>query len=227
MGQGQRQVDPFAPILPASAGTVPGGYDISGVNLAYEITSTAAIAGPITIAFRVPSINDPVVFNSLRVLHNEVGTLVDRTILAPDSPTHDFANRTLYARVDSLSPFVIAQVGVSYGICPLYDQSKAHKSGSTIPIKLQLCDNSGNNVSAPNISVVATAITLASTNAPGVLSDSGNANPDFNFRYSSDIGSSGGYVFNLSSRGYGVGTYNLHFRAGNDPVTHTVQFQVK
>jgi hypothetical protein len=29
---------------------------------------------------------------------------------------------------------------VSYGICPLYDQSHAVKSGATIPIKLQLCN---------------------------------------------------------------------------------------
>lgn len=215
------------PILPASAGTLPSGYEISGVNLAYEITSTAAVSGPITISFNVPSVNDPALFNNLRVLHNEQGVLVDRTILPPNLPSHDFPSRTIYARVDSLSPFVIASVGVTYGVHPLYDQSKAHRSGSTIPIKLQLQDNQGNNVSAPNIAVVATGVSLASTNAPGELTDSGNANPDFNFRYVSDLGGTSGYIFNLSTKGYGTGTYNLYFRVGSDSVTRTVQFQVK
>jgi probable HAF family extracellular repeat protein len=215
------------PILPTSAGTVPSGYEISGVNLAYEITSTAIASGPITIAFNVPSVNDPAVFNNLRVLHNENGVLIDRTVLPPNSPTHDFPSRTIYARVDSLSPFVIARVGTTYGIQPLYDQTKAHRSGSTVPIKLQLHDTQGNNLSAPNIVVTATGVSLASTNAPGELSDAGNANPDFNFRYVSDLGGTGGYIFNLSTRGYGTGTYNLHLRAGNDPVTRVVQFQVK
>jgi probable HAF family extracellular repeat protein len=217
----------IAPILPASAGAVPSGYEISGVNLAYEITSTAVVSGPITIAFNVPSVSDPALFNNLRVLHSENGVLVDRTILPPNSPSHDFPSRTIYARVDSLSPFVIARLGITYGIHPLYDQTKAHRSGSTVPIKLQLHDKQGNNLSAPNIAVVATGVSLASTNAPGELSDSGNANPDFNFRYVSDLGGTSGYIFNLSTRGYGTGTYNLHFRVGNDPVTRAVQFQVK
>jgi probable HAF family extracellular repeat protein len=213
-----------ASILPASAGSISGGYELAGINEAYEITTTATVSGPITIAFKVPSVNDPAVFNSLRVLHHENGTLVDRTILPPDSPTHDFATRTVYARVDSLSPFVVARV--SYNVCAFYDQTKAHRSGSTIPIKLQLCDTHSSNLSSPTIVVRATSLSLASTNAPGDLDDSGNANPDFNFRYVADL-SGGGYVFNLNTRGYGNGTYNLHFGAGSDPVLHAVQFQVR
>ena len=58
-------------------------------------------------------------FNSLRVLHGEGGSLVDRTYFsidgcapAPDSPcpAPNFATRTIYARVSSLSPFVLATV---------------------------------------------------------------------------------------------------------------------
>jgi hypothetical protein len=43
----------------------------------------------------------------LRVLHNESGTLVDRTATdpAPNPTTH-----TIYASVSSLSPFVIAKL---------------------------------------------------------------------------------------------------------------------
>jgi probable HAF family extracellular repeat protein len=211
-----------APIIPASAGAIPGGYELLGTSDAYEVSTTAAISGPITIGFEVPAVNDPTVFSSLRVLHNEGSVLVDRTILPPDSPTHDFLKRTIYARVDSLSPFVIARVG--YSICPLYDQTKVHRSGSTIPIKLQLCGPAGTNLSSANVAVVATGVSLASTNASGVIDDSGDANPDFNFRYSAELNT---YIFNLNTRGYGTGTYNLHFRAGTESVTHTVQFQVK
>ena len=37
----------------------------------------------------------------------------------------------------------------------------------------------------------------------------------------------GGYVFNLKTTGYATGTYRLDFQASGDPVTHSVQFQVK
>ncbi|MDA2924968.1 Ig-like domain-containing protein, partial [Acidobacteria bacterium AH-259-L09] len=104
-------------IDPADAGTVPGGFevDIPGAgNLAFQISTDATVTGPITVCFNVPSVNDPVVFSDLRILHREevapgVFELVDRTILPPDSPAPDFATRTICARVDSLSPFVVVQ----------------------------------------------------------------------------------------------------------------------
>ena len=113
---------------------------------------------------------------------------------------------------------------VTYGVSPLFDQTKANKSGSTIPIKLDLVDASGVNRSASNIVVTATAVTRLSNNAPGALQDPGNSNPDFNFRYDAAFG---GYVFNLKTTGYATGTYRLDFQASGDPVTHSVQFQVK
>jgi hypothetical protein len=39
-----------------------------------------------------------------------------------------------------------------------------------------------------------------STAAPITVTDSGNANPDNNFRYDSTLGPSGGYIFNLSTK---------------------------
>ncbi len=38
---------------------------------------------------------------------------------------------------------------VSYGVRTLYDESKAHKSGSNVPIKIQLLDGAGRNLSSP------------------------------------------------------------------------------
>jgi len=111
---------------------------------------------------------------------------------------------------------------VAYNQCVLFDQGKAHKAGSTIPIKLELCDAAGANVSSAAVPVVATAVYLVSTSAPGPLADSGNANPDNQFRFSE-----GKYIFNLSLMGFSQGTYAMAYTAGNDPTTHTVQFQVK
>jgi len=67
-------------------------------------------------------------------------------------------------------------------------------------------------------------VTLTSTNAPTALDDSGNANPDFDFRYDSGLG---GYIFNLSTTGYGTGTYTLNFTANGDPTTHNTTFAVR
>ena len=111
---------------------------------------------------------------------------------------------------------------VAYGVCALFDTTKAHKAGSTIPIKLNLCDVTGANASSSSVPVVAMAVYLVSTSAPGPLEDSGNSNPDNQFRFAG-----GSYIFNLSLKGFSQGTYALAFIAGNDPMTHTVQFQVK
>ncbi len=111
---------------------------------------------------------------------------------------------------------------VGYGVCPQFDQTKAHKSGSTIPIKLQLCDANGNNLSSPNIAVTALGTLKLSDYAPGEVEDAGNSNPDDNFRLTGDI-----YHFNLKTTGLPTGTYVLVFRAGNDALTRSVQFQIK
>jgi hypothetical protein len=113
---------------------------------------------------------------------------------------------------------------ITYQICPLYDPNIAKKSGAAYPIKLQLCDSAGNNISSPSIVVHAVSVTKTSSNTPIELDDTGNANPDFDFRYDSSLI---GYVFNLSTKGYATGTYKLNFTAGADPNTHSTGFAVK
>jgi hypothetical protein len=113
---------------------------------------------------------------------------------------------------------------VGYKICPIYDSSKAKMRGSTYPIKVRVCDVGDNNLSSAAVGVHAVSVTMASTDAPGTLDASGNANPDDNFRYDSSLG---GYIFNLSTSGLASGTYSLNLTAGLDPVLHSVSFQVK
>jgi len=100
------------PIDPNSLTGVPSEYVINANSLAFEIHTTAVYSGPITIGFQVPGVNNPITFSALRVLHGEpppVPNFVDRTVLAPDTPAPDFATRTIYARVTSLSPFIVLQ----------------------------------------------------------------------------------------------------------------------
>ena len=116
---------------------------------------------------------------------------------------------------------------IAFNVCVLYDQTQVKKSGSTIPIKLQLCDAHGVNVSSPNIVVHAVYLQYLSGSVPNVTpDDSGNANPDNDFRFVG-IGTTGGYIFNLSTKGLAPGVWAMFFTAGSDPTFHSVQFVLK
>ena len=114
---------------------------------------------------------------------------------------------------------------VEYFICVLYDQSRTVHGGATFPIKVVLCDANGGDVSSAGIVLHATAVTAIS-GFSGTPDSPGNANPDSDFRFGSTLGTTGGYIFNLSTGGLAAGTYSLQFTAGSDPVTHAVLFGV-
>ena len=142
---------------------------------------------------------------------------------ATDFPTASFDHTYNGGPTDAF----VLKLGSAFNICLLYDPTRAHRSGSTIPIKLQLCDASG-NLSSPNIVLTALNVQLVSSTAPGPVEDSGSANPDSNFRYDASLGGTGGYIFNLSTRGLATGTYNLSFKVvGADPTIYSAPFQVR
>ena len=120
-----------------------------------------------------------------------------------------------------------AQTAISYTVGfvvqALFDQTKAHKSGSTVPIKVRLVDANGANVSSASIVLHALSVVQTSSQASTTLDDSGNSNPDLDFRYDATLG---GYILNLKTSGYGTGTYLLNFVAG-DSTTYSVGFQVR
>ena len=113
---------------------------------------------------------------------------------------------------------------VSFGVCPLYDNTKAVNAGATIPIKLQLCDAGGANVSATGIAVTATGLTRVSDDTSGPVADAGNANPDSGFRSDATLP---GYIYNFYTKGLAAGTYRVKFKAGADPATHEALFKVR
>jgi streptogramin lyase len=114
-----------------------------------------------------------------------------------------------------------------YNLCMLYDPTKAVKSEATIPIKLELCDASSNDLSSSAITLHAISVTQTSASISGQVQDSGNANPDSDFRFDATLGMTGGYIFNLKTTGLTTGTYNLNFTATGDSTTYAASFQVK
>jgi hypothetical protein len=90
-------------IDPATTGQLPDGYFLSASGVGFDITTTASYLPPVDICFAVPTATDAALFASLGVLHNEGGQLIDRTI------SRDFNTKSICARVNSLSPFVVVE----------------------------------------------------------------------------------------------------------------------
>ncbi len=116
---------------------------------------------------------------------------------------------------------------VRFNVCLLYEPTKAVQSGATYPVKLQLCDAAGNNLSSPAITLHASSVIRVSNSITGPVQDSGNANPDNDFRFDAALGSTGGYIFNLGTKGLATGSYNLNFTVTGDPSVYAAPFQVK
>jgi hypothetical protein len=157
-------------------------------------------------------------FNQLRVLHNENGSLVDVTA------GRDYARMTIHATTSSFSPFYIARRGNH--ILPLFDTSKAYKAGSTVPVKLQLLSAANANLSSAALKLkTRELIRLQDGTATSVI-DAGNSNPDGDFRFDPTIGGTGGYIFNLSTKGLTAGTYDFFWMAEGDPTEHKLEFRL-
>jgi hypothetical protein len=117
---------------------------------------------------------------------------------------------------------------VDYNICLLFDPTKARSVGSKYHFQLQLCDVLNRNVSSSNI--VVTAISITATAASGLLPLDTSDDPDpadLNFNFKPSLGQTGGYEFNFSTDGFPKGTFVLAFKAGADPATHTITFQLR
>ncbi len=81
------------------------------------------------------------------------------------------------------------------------------------------------NKSSASIGVNATGLTKQDdTASTTVVSDSGNANPDSNFRYDATLG---GYVYNLKTTGLTIGTWTVSFKAAGYNVPHALKFDVR
>jgi len=122
-----------------------------------------------------------------------------------------------------------ATITITYAICPAKTDkdndrsasddkgaSKGVKSGSTIPVKVRVCDAIGQNVGSKSLQVKAVSIS-----PNGTLDDSGKANPGNLFRFDDNT-----YLFNLKTKGLAAGAYTLDFTVGSDPTVYHFAFTV-
>jgi N-acetylneuraminic acid mutarotase len=210
-------VTTVTPIDAASVGTTPAGFALS--NRAYQISTTAIFDDVVQLDFAVPGPISEADFNNLSILHNDNGNLVDITGgRSYDSQSHA---GTITAFTYSFSPFYMVKK-VRLRIAPLFDQAKAFTSGSTVPIKLQLLNEAGANVSSTMTAVRARNLVRLGTGTTSAVVNAGNANSDLNFRYTG-----GSYIFNLKTTGLLPGSYALSFYVGSDrSFFYTVKFEI-
>ncbi|MDP1890331.1 MAG: hypothetical protein Q8K55_05515 [Gemmatimonadaceae bacterium] len=95
--------------------------------------------------------------------------------------------------------------------------SRGVESGSTIPVKLSVCNAQGRNISSRSLPVKAVGISPT-----GSLNDSGRANPGYLFRLDD-----GRYMFNLSTKGLTAGNYTLDYTIGNDATVYHYAFTIR
>jgi hypothetical protein len=108
---------------------------------------------------------------------------------------------------------------------PLFDQGKAHRAGSVVPIRFQLLDASGANVSSAERVVTATGLVQQdNTSVLALVEDAGNSSPDSTFRYDEALG---GYLYNLSTRGMAAGTWALQFSVSGNTHTYAIEFDLR
>jgi hypothetical protein len=107
----------------------------------------------------------------------------------------------------------------------LFDQGKAHRVGNVVPIRFQLLDANGANVSSAGLSVTAAGLEHQDdTSVTAVVDDVGNSSADSTFRYDEALQ---GYIYNLSTRGLAAGTWALHFGVGGDTHPYTIAFDLR
>ena len=203
------------PIPAENVGDTPGGFAVS--DIAFEVTTTATFTGSVKTCFEVPGIGSAEEFGNLRVLHLEDGSLVDRTT------SWDYPTQTICATTTSFSPFYLTTIGKK--VRSLFDRSKAFKAGSTVPVKVQILNGSDQNLSAATVPLNVRGLRRIGSTTAAIVTDAGNSNPDYFFRYDSNLG---GYIYNLKTTGLMPGKYVLSFYAGSDhSFFYTVTFDLK
>ena len=159
----------------------PAGFSLNG--LSFDVTTTATFAGPITLCFDVSSLSlNPTAFEALRVLHQEGGVFVDRTIRAILTGTELPGEDDLRAGT-SLSPFAIASV-VDVNDAPVVTSpgNQASVEGAVINLPITVTDaDTDDTVTLTatglplSLQIVGKAITGTVSSTPSVGSPHGDA----------------------------------------------------
>jgi hypothetical protein len=154
-------------------------------------------------------------------MHNDVS-------VGPDGKVN-----VVWVRTKAVQPYDMDIYGLSFArqprvalaVQPLFDQTRSYKLGSVVPVKLQITNAQGSNISSAALVVHATGVLQKDSTANALAVESpGTSNPDSDFRYDSALS---GYIYNLSTRNLSVGTWELQFKVGSDAATYRVVFDVR
>jgi hypothetical protein len=116
-------------------------------------------------------------------------------------------------------------VTVKYKVCYLYNENKPQPATGAVPIKIQLCDASGNNLSDSTIVLTATRVDDGAFALEPQDSGSSNSDPTFEFRWNDSLV---GYIYNLNVDGIEAGDHVLHFTVSTTPgVEYSAVFKTK
>ena len=160
-------------------------------------------------------------FENLRIEREDSEKGVILNVYVQEKPTIreiNYKGLNVVSQSDVLDRFKKEKVGLSQE--SQYDPTKVKKAGSTVPIKIELCDAAGNDLSSGAIAVHADLIT------PGGVAPVSSSNPGNFFTFDATLGTSGGYIYNEQTKGLAPGTYMLHFSAAGDPTDHTAVFML-
>ena len=112
----------------------------------------------------------------------------------------------------------------AYRICAKYDETQENLIGSTIPIKVQLCDESGRNISTSSIQLTAVSIDNGQYQVPANYV--GNTNYGNVFRFGQKS-----YIYNLDTGAVAdvsAGNHTLHIAVdGNEYSGYVVGFVLR
>lgn len=207
-------------VVTDTAPALPAGYQLGSRYV--DISTTATFSGFVTVCVEYDPATTPDP-SGLQLLHYEAGAWVDITTPPPYAQPNVVCGRTA-----SLSPFALAiPPAVTFSARSLLEEGRVFKAGSTIPVRVQILDASGTNVSAADLPLVATRVRpVSNPGAGGPPHAPGQSNPGLAFQFTSLQGEPG-YRFNLKTTGLAAGRHALEFVVGSSGPTLSVEFEVR
>jgi hypothetical protein len=155
---------------------------------------------------------------SVTVVTDANGLATAPTFIANDTAGSDIVT----AQASGLATIVEFHLSNVYGVDALYDPSQAKRSGSTIPLKLEITDAAGDNMDSADLPIQALFV-VGQNGIQAQLQSPGNANPNNLFQFDPRTIA---YQFNLKTTGYSSGLYTLYFQVGDAPTLYSLSFTV-